>query len=103
MMCLDAVGNLINCTKLGEGISGKVLIDKREVLEVALRTNADKVIFAHNHPGGIAAPSKEDLSLTSDLSSVLSSIGIRLADHIIIADNDSLSLASVEKFSPLFR
>ncbi len=103
MMCLDALGNLINCTKLGEGTSGKVLIDKREVLEVALRTNADKVIFAHNHPNGIAAPSKEDLSLTSDLSSILSSVGIRLADHIIIADNDSLSLASVQKFSPLFK
>lgn len=103
MLCLDAVGNLINCCKLGEGTPGTVLIDKRNVLETAFRTNADKVIFAHNHPNGIAAPSKEDLSMTSELSSILSGLGIRLADHIIVADDDALSLASIEKFSAFFR
>lgn len=103
MLCLDALGNLINCCKLGEGTPGTVLIDKRNVLETAFRTNADKVILAHNHPNGIAAPSRDDLSMTSELSSVLSGVGIRLADHIIIAGDDALSLASVEKFSVMFR
>ncbi len=102
MLCLDAVGNLINCCKLGEGTPGSVLIDKRAVLETAFRNNADKVIFAHNHPNGIAAPSKDDLAMTSELSSILAGVGIRLADHIIVAGDDLLSLASVEKFSTLF-
>lgn len=102
MLCLDAVGNLINCCKLGEGTSGSVIVDKRKVLETALRNKADKVIFAHNHPNGIAAPSKDDINMTSELSSVLFSVGIRLADHIIVAGNEAVSLASVEKFRPLF-
>lgn len=102
VLCLDALGNLINCCKLGEGSSDTVVIDKRAVLEVAFRNNADKVIIAHNHPDGIAAPSREDLGLTSSLSSVLSGVGIRLADHIIVAGNDAISLASIDKFKPLF-
>ncbi len=102
MLCLDAVGNLLNCCKLGEGTPGSVIVDKRKVLETALRNKADKVIFAHNHPNGIAAPSKDDISMTSELSSVLFSVGIRLADHIIVAGNEAVSLASVEKFRPLF-
>ena len=102
MLCLDAVGNLINCVKLGEGTSGKVIIDKRETLEAALRVGADKVIFAHNHPNGVAAPSREDLELTSDHSSILLSLGIRLVDHIIVAEGDAISLASISKFSIFF-
>ncbi len=102
MLCLDAVGNLINCCKLGEGTPGSVLIDKRKLLETAFRNNADKVIFAHNHPNGVAAPSKEDLAMTGELAALLAGVGIRLADHIIVAGDESLSLASVEKFSTLF-
>lgn len=102
MLCLDALGNLINCCKLGEGTPGSVLIDKRNVLATAIRNDADKVIFAHNHPNGIAVPSKEDLTMTGEMNGVLSSVGIRLADHIIVAGDDSLSLASIEKFSTLF-
>ncbi len=103
MLCLDTAGNLINCIKIGEGNSGSVLVDKRAILESAFRTNADKVIFAHNHPGGVAAPSKDDLAMTSEFSSLLSGVGIRLADHIIVAEDETLSLASVAKFYPLFR
>lgn len=102
MLCLDAVGNLINCCKLSEGNSGTVVVDKRIMLETALRNGADKVIFAHNHPNGLAVPSRDDLELTYDFSSVLSTVGIRLADHFIVAGNDCLSLASVEKFRNLF-
>lgn len=102
MLCLDATGNLINCCKLGEGASDSVIIEKRNVLENAFRSNADKVIFIHNHPKGVAAPSRNDLSMTSELSSTLRSVGIRLADHIIVADNSAISLSGIEKFKALF-
>lgn len=102
MLCLDAVGNLINCCKLSEGSTGTVVVDKRIMLETALRNNADKIVFAHNHPNGIAAPSKNDLEMTYDFSTVLSTVGIRLADHFIVAGNEYLSLASVEKFQTFF-
>lgn len=102
VLCLDPLGNLINCCRIGEGYSGRVLVDKRSVVEMALRCKADLVILAHNHPGGVLAPSKEDINLTIELASVLSRIGIRLADHLIVAENDAISLASIEKFKPIF-
>lgn len=102
MLCLDPVGNLINCCKIGEGTAESALVDKRMVLETAFRNNADVVIFAHNHPNGIAAPSKEDIKLTDEFSSLLAGVGIRLADHFIIAENDAVSLASLPKFNHLF-
>ncbi len=102
MLCLDAQGNLINCCKLSEGSAGTVVVDKRIMLETALRNNADKVVFAHNHPNGVAVPSKNDLEMTYEFSTALSAVGIRLSDHIIVAGADVLSLASVEKFKPFF-
>ncbi len=102
LLCLDGVGNLINCCKISEGITGTVLVDKRTIMQAAFRNNADKVIVSHNHPNGIAVPSREDLELTSNFSSLLSSVGIRLADHIIVADNEAISLSSIPKFKPLF-
>lgn len=102
MLCLDASGNLLNCCKLGEGVPGTVLVDKRQTLEAAFRCNADTVIFAHNHPNGIAAPSKDDIDMTGDFVGLFRKVGIRVADHIIIAGNDSLSLASLPKYSIMF-
>lgn len=79
-----------------------MLVDRRAVLETAFRNNADTVIFAHNHPDGVAAPSKNDLDMTSDFAKLLGGVGIRLADHIIVAGCDSISLASIPRFSLLF-
>lgn len=103
MLCLDALGNLINCRRLGEGTSETVLFDKRTVLEAAFINKADTVIFAHNHPNGIAAPSKSDVDTTSEFVSIFRKVGIRLADHIIVAGNDTFSLATTGKYTVLFR
>ena len=102
MLCLDAVGNLNNCCKLSEGSTGTVVVDKRAMLETAFRNNADKVIFAHNHPNGVAVPSRDDLELTYSFSNLLSTTGIRVVDHFIVAGDDVISLASVEKFKNIF-
>lgn len=102
MLCLDGAGNLTNCCKIGDGTVSSVAVDKRLVLETAFRNNADRVIFAHNHPHGVAAPSREDVNLTGEMCALLKNVGIRLADHIIVAGGDSISLASVEKFRGLF-
>lgn len=102
MLCLDHSGRLLNCVKLGEGSANSIGVDKRKVVEIALINKADVVIFVHNHPNGIAAPSKEDLIFTDEMSGTLSGIGIRLADHFIVAADEAISLASIEKFKPLF-
>ncbi len=102
VLCLDSTGNLLNCCKVGEGSAGTVSVDKRTVLEIVLRNSADKVIFAHNHPNGIAAPSRDDIKLTNDFSLLFSNMGVRLADHIIVAGDDAMSMFSIEKFVPFF-
>ena len=102
MFCLDGSGNLTNCCKIGEGALTSVVIDKRSILETAFRNNADGVIFTHNHPNGIAAPSKDDINLTVEMNVLLKGVGIRLLDHIIVAGGDSVSLASLEKFRNIF-
>ncbi len=102
IICLDALGNLINCVKLAEGSPETVAFDRRTVLETALRVKADTVIFAHNHPNGVAAPSREDADTTSEFITLLRKVGIRLADHIIVAGEDTFSFASSYKYSRLF-
>ena len=102
MLFLDATGTLINCCKIAEGIPNQVAIDKRSVAEAAIRASADKVIMVHNHPTGVAAPSRQDLETTSEIKSMLRDLGIVLADHMIIAGGDYISLASLPKFSKFF-
>jgi DNA repair protein RadC len=72
------------------------------VIEAAIRAKADKVIMVHNHPSGVAAPSRHDLETTSEIKSMFRELGIVLADHIIITEDDYLSLASLPKFSTFF-
>lgn len=102
MICLDATGELINCCEIGSGISDKVIVDKRVILETAFRNKADMVVFAHNHPNGIAAPSKEDVNMTGEFCKLFQKVGIRLADHIIVGGNDAVSLASTQNFKLIF-
>ena len=63
------------------------------LLTAALKHNAAAVILAHNHPGGVALPSPEDLSTTARIKAALEAADIRLLDHIIVADHDFVSLA----------
>ena len=63
------------------------------MVETALRFNAAAAVLAHNHPGGMALPSQEDLSTTQRLRQALEAVGVRLLDHIIVADGDFVSLA----------
>ena len=63
------------------------------MVEIALRCNAVGVVLAHNHPSGVALPSREDYVATSQVSEALSAIGVRLVDHIIVADQDFVSMA----------
>jgi DNA repair protein RadC len=65
----------------------------REVVRRALKHNAAAVIFAHNHPSGIAEPSRADELLTRRLQDILALIDVRVLDHFIIGDGEAVSLA----------
>lgn len=91
LVMLDSKGKVLLTQKLSEGTKDSTPITPRKVAEIALRNGAQKVILAHNHPGGIAIPSKEDFTATSEVEKVLALFGIRLLDHIVVADGDYVS------------
>jgi DNA repair protein RadC len=63
------------------------------VIRRALSHNAAAVIFAHNHPSGIAEPSDADIALTQRLKDALHLIDVRVLDHVVVGDGYSISLA----------
>ena len=67
-------------------------IAARKVVKAALDANATSVVLSHNHPSGLALPSPEDRQTTLALKAALEAVGIVLADHIIVADDDFVSL-----------
>ena len=68
-------------------------INIRQIMEHALRAKAVMVVLAHNHPSGVALPSHEDQIATRMVGDALDTIGVRLVDHVIVADNDYISMA----------
>lgn len=101
MLSLDDKHKIIRCTKLFEGSVNAAPITVKKVVAEAVNTNATTVIIAHNHPGGIALPSSNDKIITRKLFTALDLINIRLEDHIIVADEDYVSLADSGFFSEL--
>ena len=91
-LCLDAKGKLLVCHKVSEGDAAGVNLNIRKIVENALRSNAVLVALAHNHPSGVAFPSHEDKIATKMVQDALDTIGVRLVDHIIVADDDYISL-----------
>lgn len=91
-LCLDQKGKLMACKRLSEGSASSTDLNIRLLVENAILTSASAVILSHNHPSGIALPSADDIAATQDVERMLDTMGIRLADHIIAADSDFVSL-----------
>lgn len=70
-------------------------VHPREIVKQALAHNAAAVILAHNHPSGVAEPSSADKSLTRRLKDALTLVDIRVLDHIIIGDGETVSFAEL--------
>jgi len=84
---LDAQNRLIAHDELFRGTLTQTSVYPREVVKHALRHNAAAVILAHNHPSGLAEPSRADEALTSALKQALALIDIKVLDHFIVAGN----------------
>ena len=93
LLCLDPGGHLLKCILLSRGTETAALIPVKKLVETALRERAHSVVLAHNHPGGTAVPSREDVELTRRLYEALRLVDVQLADHLVVADNDFTSLA----------
>ncbi|SHH76919.1 DNA repair protein RadC [Sporobacter termitidis DSM 10068] len=93
MVCLDAKGKVINCKRLFRGSVNSASVSVRKIVENALNYNSTSVILAHNHTSGIALPSEEDGETTRRIESALRAVDVVLADHIVVADDDFVSMA----------
>ena len=91
-LCLDRKGKLLTCKRLDEGSVASADLDIRKMVENAILSQASAVILAHNHPSGVALPSQEDYAATDKVQAALATIGVELADHIIVADGDYVSM-----------
>lgn len=90
---LDTRHRLIAFEKLFLGSVDRASVHPREVLKRALEHNAAAVIFAHNHPSGIAEPSASDIQLTEELKGLLGKLDVRLLDHIVVGRGREVSFA----------
>ncbi|HHT16771.1 MAG TPA: DNA repair protein RadC [Papillibacter sp.] len=93
LVSLDAKCKVLNCRLMFRGSVNSASVSIRKIVETALSFNATSVILAHNHTSGIALPSREDQMTTRRVEAALKAVDIVLADHIIVADEDFVSLA----------
>lgn len=102
LMCLDAKGKVIYCDTVFEGSVSAAAVSVRRIVELCVRYATTDVIMAHNHPGGVAVPSEQDVLVTEKVARALGSVDIRLRDHLIVAGNDWVSLAATPTLRNIF-
>lgn len=90
---LDNRHRVIHFGELFQGTIDGASVHPREVVKQALAHNAAAVIFAHNHPSGVAEPSRADEAITRRLKDALALVDIRVLDHIVIGDGETVSFA----------
>lgn len=94
VLFLDTRHRTIACEELFRGSLDGAAVHPREVVRRALAHNAAAVIFAHNHPSGVAEPSEADRLITRRLQDALALVEIRVLDHLVIGDGTPVSLAA---------
>ncbi len=94
LIVLTHESHVLRALQLHEGTITSAPVYPRLVVEAALRHHAAKVVLAHNHPGGVAQPSDEDVDVTRRLCEVLTALGIPVVDHVIVAGPRTFSMAA---------
>ncbi|HWP19278.1 MAG TPA: DNA repair protein RadC [Burkholderiaceae bacterium] len=93
VLFLDAQNRLLVMEELFRGTLTQTSVYPREVVKRALAHNAAGVLLAHNHPSGLAEPSKADEYLTQTLKSALALVDVRVLDHFVVGHGDVVSFA----------
>ena len=102
LICLNRMGKVLSYDILSEGDIDSVGISIRSIIERIIQTEATAIVLAHNHPGGIALPSPADVTITEAISKAMKTISVNFCDHIIIAENDYISMAQSSEYKELF-
>ncbi|HEX6155489.1 MAG TPA: DNA repair protein RadC [Burkholderiales bacterium] len=90
---LDAQHKVVGTEEAFRGSLTQTSVYPREIVKKALARNAAAVIFAHNHPSGVAQPSQADELLTRNLREALALVEVKVLDHFIVAGNQAISFA----------
>ena len=93
VLFLDAQNRLLALEHLFRGTLTQTSVYPREVVKRALELGAGAVILAHNHPSGIAEPSKADEWLTRSLAAALQLVDVRVLDHLVVGQAEAVSFA----------
>lgn len=99
---LDNRGCPIKFDIVSEGDLESVAVSTRTVIETVIKRGATAVVLSHNHPGGQAVPSTADIKTTETLCTALNNINVKVLDHIILCDDDYVSLALSQSYRHLF-
>lgn len=100
VLCLDAKCKVLGCREMGEGSVNSANVPIRRIVETALSLNATSVVLAHNHPSGLAIPSADDVQTTRRLAVALDAVDILLADHIVVAEDEFVSMVQSGLYQP---
>ena len=103
MLCLNGKGEILSFEIISDGDLDSAGLSIRTILEKVIKTSATAVVLAHNHPSGIALPSAQDIAVTKMVADALHTISVHLVDHIIIVDNDYVSMAQSSKYEHIFK
>lgn len=90
---LDAQNRVLNVEELFKGTLTQTSVFPREIVKRALHYNAAAVIFAHNHPSGVAEPSRADEALTQTLKHTLALVDVKVLDHFVVGGDAAMSFA----------
>ena len=103
-ICIDSSCKVISFETVCEGDSCSCLLNVRKLIEIALKNPLTAgVILAHNHPNGVALPSREDIDSTVELIKMLANVNVKLVDHFIIARDEFTSMATSANFKSIFK
>ena len=97
VLFMDAQNRVIESEEMFRGTLTQTSVYPREVVKRALELNAAAVILSHNHPSGVAEPSRADEALTQTLRAALALVDVRVLDHFIVAGNGNTILSMAER------
>lgn len=98
VILLDTKNQIISTEEISIGTLNASIVHPRDVFKVAIKKNANSIILIHNHPSGDVTPSREDINISLRLEEVGRIVGIKVLDHIILGDNQYISLKKENYF-----
>ena len=97
--CRNKNRRITNTSWLNAGKDDQVDLPVQEAIAQAVRMRACNVLICHNHPNGNVLPSRQDIEATAELARGMYLVGVRLLDHIIVTENEFISLRQRNEMS----